>query len=330
MKKTVVRIAIFLLAIAMAFSLSGCKDDPPPEPPPPAPASQTPSPAPSQSPAPSPAPAPVLEQDDYYSDYGLLETAERYYLYGDEGSAYCIFFSDDTVQDEFGDEGEFDVFGDLIFIYFNGEHVATLEIMDFYTLEDVESGVKWIREGGFGYNPEEPVPAYVSAGLPPIIFGKYYYLEGDSDDVSLYFWEDGDVDIEGGNENIYGEYIYTGDAIVITREGRTVLILSIDNPAELSDVNSWDSYYFEGAHTYELETAERYFLNGDTDGLNLWFWSDGTLDIETPAGDTISTDYYTIGYTVYASVGGDDITMEIVNSYVLMDEFNGDMFIRMP
>lgn len=326
MKKKVVRIAIVLLVVAMALSLGACKEDPPP---PPAPTQSSPanSPSPSQPPAPPPAQSPSPSPEPVYSDYGLLEIVERYYLNGDDDAAYCIFFSDDTIQDEYGEEGEFDVFGNYINIFYNGEHVATLEILDSYTLEDVETGTLWIRDGG--YIPQPTGPSYVSAGLPPIIFNKYFYLDGDTDETSLYFWEDGDVDIESPNGNIYADYVWTGNEIVIMREGQVILVLSIDNPTELEDVNSWDSYYFEDAHTYELETSERYYLNGDEDELQLWFWSDGTVEIENTNGDVNTADYYTIGYTVYIDIGY-EVELEIVNSYVLRDNEDGEMFIRLP
>ena len=331
---------VFMLAlpvVAMMVSLAGCKDDPPPPPEPvrsssPGPASPSATPSPvSQQPAPPPAPT----DDGGYSDYGLLETAERYYVNGDEDAPYCIFFSDDTVQDEYGAEGMFEARGSYIYIYFNGSHVGTLTIIDAYTLEDEESGVRWIREGGDGFGADaesmesgESAPPYVSIGLPPIIFGKNYYLEGDTDDVSLYFWEDGDVDIEGGAENIYAEYIYTGEEIIITRGGQVILVLVVVNPAELEDVNSWDCYYFEGAHDYELETYERYYLNGDEDDVQLWFWSDGTVDVTNPDGDAANADYYVDGYSVYIDIGY-EVELEIVNSYVLRDD-EGNVFVRLP
>lgn len=334
MKKKITIMLAILLAVAMAAALAGCKDDPPPQPEPTrnTPANTTspsvtpsPSPTPSQSAAPSP--APVYDDDDF----GLLETAERYYAYGDPNSSYCIFFSDNTVQDEYGEEGEFEVYGDTIDVYFNGNYVGSFIIIDWYTIEDEQSGLQWIREGGAGFQDDSrDEPTYVSTGLPPIIFGKYYYLDGDPDERSLYFWDDGDVDIKDGDDDIYCEYVYTGDEVVIIREGRVILILSVMNPAELEDVDSWDIYMFEDARSYELETNDRYYLNGDTDEMNFYFWSDGTIDFETANGDTASSSYYVLGYTVYIDIGGVEYSFEIVNSYILQDEASGDMLIRLP
>jgi hypothetical protein len=147
-----------LPVVALMVSLAGCKDDPPPPPEPvrssspgPASPSATPSPVSQQ-----PAPPPAQPDNSGYSNYGFLETAERYYVNGDEDAPYCIFFSDDTVQDEYGAEGMFEARGSYIYIYFNGSHVGTLTIIDAYTLEDEESGVRWIREGGDGFVADDP------------------------------------------------------------------------------------------------------------------------------------------------------------------------------
>ena len=163
-----------------------------------------------------------------------------------------------------------------------------------------------------------------------IFFQEYYYLDGDGSLPGLYFWDDGDVEFDGPDvDSIFGEYDIDEETIVIYVDGEEFTELIILDWATLLDFAKGDIYALEGALDNELETGDYYYLNGDEDAGNLWFWSDGDVDIEDSDGDIEVGKYEVRGVTVVIELHGDEVELYIVNSYILQSE-HGDIFIRVP
>ena len=332
MKKIATTTAIILLVIAMAVSAAGCGDKTPPAPEPTqsAPVSappppQRPSPAPPQSPSPSP--TPVIQES-----ITMLVLEEDYCMDGDPGSYRVMFFDDGTVRDQDGIEGEFEIDGNMIRIYLNAGLAAELLLKDDYTLEDADTGVLYIREGGAGYGGYDDNPAdydYSSDEPSFIVFRQYYYLDGDSGNTSLYFYDDGDVDIEYSGESLYGEYTIDGDEVTVTIDGQELAVFYINDPVTLEDSDNGAVYTFEDGLNYNLEYYEYYYLSGDEDELSLWFRDDGTVDVDSPSGDTQTFDYELYGDMIYIDYNGEEVELEVITTFLLKDG-DGYMYIRMP
>lgn len=178
-----------------------------------------------------------------------------------------------------------------------------------------------------------PEPSYYKPDDAPLIFFiEHYYLDGDYTEPSLYFWDDGDVVLEYDGESVYGEYLIDDDEIDIYIDGNWEMTLIIINCAVLEDDDTGGKYTLMDALEDELELSDWYYYNGDYFAGSLWFWDDGTVDIEDEAGDIIVADYYVSGYWVTIEYEDAEIELFIENSYIL--EYEGDyetvLFIRRP
>ena len=160
-------------------------------------------------------------------------------------------------------------------------------------------------------------------------FQEYYYLDGDDYSLGLYFWDDGDVDLDDPDDSEYGEYDIDDDIITIYIDDEEYMILQILDCATLEDYYTGEIYALEGALDMELVTSDWYYLDGDENAGNLWFWDDGDVDIEDPYGDIEVGTYEVDDETIVIELDGDEVELTIINSYILESEY-GDLFIRIP
>jgi hypothetical protein len=336
MKKTMTRIAMILLAIAMAVAVAGCGDktEPSPSPSESAPASP---PASATPPAPASPSAPAVSAPslNLTKDVGQLALDEYYYLDGDPYSDWCIFYDDGTVVDSYDEQGEYEVSDGIVSVYFDGELACQFYFHDEYTLVDVNDATMYVREGGdsyYGYEDDSDYD-YDMDEIPQIIYGQRYYLNGFTSEVSFCFWINGgqvDFDDDANNEYQFGEYFIDDDEITVILDSGDEIILRIIDPVTLEAVKTNAIYTFEDALDNELVTYEYYYYNSYEDAGNLYFYADGTVDIEDPDGEIYEAEYSVDGYTVTLKFEGEEIDLEIVNGYVLYSEDAEIMFIRLP
>lgn len=322
--KKIVKILPILLAIAMLMSVAACnktvEQAPSSTSPPPV---QTPTPTPTPTTVPTTSPAPINPA------ISLLEYEEFYYVYGDPHMDGCMFYSDGTVLDTYGEPATYEVNGSTIAIFYNGEQVLTLQIVDEYTLTDIESELLFIREGGEGYgsiNDEDN-----TYSVPVVFFNEYYYLDSETDQFSIYFWDDGDVDLGDPDEFERGTYTIEDGIIAIYLNGQQLGSLEVVNHAVITDVETGAVYALEGTFDNKLETGEFYYFVffGEAVGA-IVFWDDWTVGIlESMEDDELSDGTYSIsGDTITVEQEGEEMVFSIINSYVL--EYEGFHFVRIP
>lgn len=325
MKKTITKILPILLAIAMITTIAGCNKAPETPPASPPPTSQPPSPPQTPSPSPIPStPSPSLAAPDV----GLLELEEFYYLDGDPESDGCIFFADGAVSDTDGEFAEYKVVGDTVEVYLDSNLIISFLVVDGFTLQDINSGAQYIREGGEGYGfSSEGDPL----SMPAVFYGEHYYLDGQEDGLSLYFWDDGSVEIGDAGSQALGTFEIEEDQIVVYVDGQPIGALNIMNYAELVDVYTGETYSLADTYIYSIVTDEPYFLIalGEMAGAFI-FRDDGTAHIlENLDTDEALEGAYTISDdTVSVEYEGEAMVLTIVNSYVL--EYEGFNFVRIP
>jgi len=256
----------------------------------------------------------------------MLELDKYYYMDGDPDSVGYVFLKDGSVYDNEGEEGRFELDGEIITVFLDDEQVASLKLIDEYTFLDTESGIVYIREGGGGFGVSDKT----GTGYSQILFGEYYYLSGDENEPGFYFYRDFSVDVGTPSDWEEGVYSVDNDVITIDLDGKRIAVLVIINMAELLDTNSiTDIYALEGALTRELVIDDYYYLDGDANAANLWFFSDGYVELEDPSGDTGMGSYTVDGGTLFLELGGETDALYIVNSYILESDW-GFSFIRLP
>jgi len=313
--------------VILALSVPGCNNAAAPAPassPPrqsPASPSLTPPPSPSPSPtSPSPSPEPPVQ------GLGLLEPDKYYYMQGDPDSTGYVFLEDGFVFDNYGEEGQFELDGEVIVIRFDSGLIVNMRLIDEFTLLDTGSGTVYIREGGIGFGTSGPA----ASGYSQILFEAFYFLSGDEHELSFCFHDDGAVNIGTPAEWDEGTYTVNNDEITIVSEGRPIIILTVINLAELADLNNPpDVYAFKAAFAAELVAGDYYYIDGDIDSASLCFSADGQVKIEDPYGDSEIGLFTVDGEMVTIELGGETDVLYIVNSYILESVW-GLLFIRFP
>ena len=332
MRKYSLRVILVLLSIAVAFSVVGCGDTEKPTSPPTQTAFANPSASTSPQGSPEPAPSTPPANDspepgtserggtELLFDLVMLVLDEYYYLGGDPDLGGIMFLEDGSITTTEDDEGTYEVDDKSISIFYDGEMTAELTLVDDSIIYSEDSGEFFIREGG---------PRMVTEDLDLILFSEYYFLDGDSDEVSYYFYDDGDVDIGTSDEWERGIYLVSDYTLTVILEGEIVKVLGFVNIAELEDIKTTEIYALEDALSYELVTSAYYYQDGDEDADNLWFYDDGDVDLQDSDGETETGTYTVQGDTISVTYGEDSADLEIVNSYILEAD-NGMMFIRLP
>ena len=272
MKKLIKRSLPVLLGVFITLTLAACgggdaETSPPASPSGSAstpvatpPVSTSPSQYPSSSPSPSPTPSATPSPPPPVNGTGSLELSEYYYYDGLYSGSSLHFYSDGTFEADSGDgdilEGTYTVVGDRITCEVDGEE-EYLNIVDEYTLES-DYGELFIREGGVGFIGG----GFDPSNLPPIVFDEYYYLEHDMEELTLYFWDDGDVELGYLENHEWATYVYDGyDEIKILMDGRVVMVLSIINDYTLENSHTGVLYILDGGGQSDP---------GDTDKNEWW------------------------------------------------------------
>jgi len=321
MKKLLKSCVIVLLAIALSAFAAGCKNDKPtePDPDPLPPQIITPRPTPSPTPTPTPSPEPIAD------DVGSLQYGAYYYMFGDLNSVAFIFHEDGVIRDNVGGEGEYELEDDNIIISYENDMTFVLNIVDDYTLSDPSSGMPYIREGGEGFGETE-----FNYEEPPLFFhNKEYYLDGDEDAFALYFWDNGDVDIEDEDGIDSGLYTVDRDRITIMLDGRVIATLSILNCATLENSATMEIYALKGALDRELVLYDYYYMEGNRNDLGLYFRDEGEIDFNIQGIEMAVGEYSIEEFTVSIDLEGADAILELINSYIL-ESSEGFVFIRLP
>ena len=329
MKKLTVKCVLILAAVVFSLIVTGCSDTSAPgsASPPTTQPSASGSPAPTPPPSPSPSDlAPPVSSEPPEPDFGMLELDKYYYMDGDPDSVGYVFLSDGAIFDSEGIQGRFELDGENITVFLDGNLVATLKLIDEYTFLETESGIVYIREGGGGFGVSDKT----GTGFSQILYGEYYYKNGDEDEPGFYFYRDFSVDVGTPSDWEEGVYSIDNDIITIELDGKHIADLVIINMAELLDSdNITDIYALEGALTREIVIDDYYYLDGDENAANLWFFIDGFVELEDPSGETGTGSYSVDGATLFLELGGETDELHIVNSYILESDW-GFSFIRLP
>lgn len=322
MKNRTAKFSIILLAIALALSVAGCdttgsgpEAEPTPSPTP------RPSPVPTLTPTPEPTPAPTP---------GLLQFEEIYYMNGDRAQMGIAFFADGTSMNSSGAEARYETDGAKVSIFYEDEWDSDLWVIDEFTLEEVETGIRFIRENGDGFGGVTDIPS----GSRDIFFETYYYIdgyiEGEEDVSSLYFYDFGEVVITGGGAPELGEYTIFNGWIMITVRSEERMVLRIMSAAELVDDDTSEVYALVGALEGELVLDERYYQFGEAGEISMVFQEEGEF-VFAHMEDVIGTGTYTVeGDRITVVYDGEETEIAIVNNYVLYLVNQEVQFIRIP
>jgi len=308
---------IVVMAIALAATVA-CSDAQPPETEP----DWQPSPTPvTITPEPDPSPTP----DTPIEEVLLLEYDKYYFMYGDPDSFGIVFLESGVAFDTDGDEFMFEVEGSEIVVLGDGETDSRIRIIDSFTLEMLSYGIILIREGGEGFG-------IISSGFdaPPLFFfNEHYYLNGDDSGISLYFLDDGDVEIDGSPEFAIGRYMIDEDVVTLIVDGYVFSALRVVNCIVLEDVETLEMFTLAGALDRTLALDAFYYMEGDKNDLSLYFWDDGEVDFDIQ-GMEIAIGTYTLdGYVITLELDDEETELIIVNSYILESD-DGFVFIRIP
>jgi len=316
MKKLIAKNILILLIMALAMSAAAC-DTTGPEPEVTPTPTRRPSPTPSPSPTPTPTPAPEL---------GLLQLNEIYYMNGDKEQMGIAFTEDWAAFNSNGDEARYEVKGSIVSLYFNDEWDSDLRVIDAYILEEMETGIRFIRESGDGFGGVTGVPD----GSREIFYETYYYLDGEAGYPSLYFYDFGEVVMSISDKPELGKYTIFNGWIMITVGGEERLVMQIRNAAELVDDDNSEVFALEGAIGAELMLNERYYQFGEPEDIAIIFLEEGELIFEFME-DIITTGTYTVeGDRIAVDLDGEEAEMIIVNNYVITLVSQGLQFIRIP
>jgi len=315
------------MVIAIAITISGCRNADTSESPVSAPVTAGSS---SESPESDPTtastdPGPTIVPPS--SDKGLLAMDKTYYYNGDSNTPLITFKEDGTfIAESF--IGEYRVVGETVEIMIDGEIIDKLHIRNGYILESTTDDTLFIREGGEGFI--RMIQPFNSVGVRILFFDEYYYISGDEENTGLCFRNDGKVDLkdpEGQNQGVYN-YI-EGVGITVSFEDQPELILQTTDAATLTNSIANVSFMLKGAQLNQLEIAREYYFNGDLSLEHFKFESNGNYILSSSDGTSWEGTYSIGSDTVFAELDGDIAGLRIINSYVL--EFQNEfLFIRMP
>ena len=259
-------------------------------------------------------------------DLGLLELNEFYYAYGDPTDLGLMFFDDGFVRsnnfDIDGIEASFTVDGGTITLTYMGQ-VSEMYINDEYSILG-SAGEEYIREGGEGFGVvQEPPQA--------ILYETYYYLDGDEEQMGVYFLADGSVNVQMAPDDIRDGFYYLteNEITIMTEDMETAFLLNIQNMFTLENNDSGEVFIPVGALTKELVIDEYYYLYGVRSSTRIIFHDDGSATIEEEGVDSIQCDYSVEDGFISLIVEGTESSLEIVNDYSLDLTGFGVQFIRL-
>lgn len=301
MKKFIAKSLFVISAIVVAASITGCDKKNTPEP--------TVTPQESSSPTQSESPRYL----------GALVLDDYYFIFGDSDATGFMFMDNGVVMVSDGKLLQYVLDGSFVTLLSDGVVDSTLRIVDDYTLEEGNYGITFSR---INENAEPEVE------FQSILNGKNYYLDGNINERSYVFNDDGSLIIETPVGRKNGTYIVEDDVITIVSGGQTV-VLRVMDATTVKDESTGDTYTFEGALDRQLDFTGYYCQSGDPDALRLYFRRNGKVEFEFQ-GEQKAVGTYTIdGFIVILQLEGDTDEFLIHNSYYLQ---NGDgvTFIRIP
>jgi len=316
MKSQIAKFAFALLAAAMAASAAACDMTMPGASIKPTP---TQHPRPTVTPTPAPTPTPV-------PDPGVLQFGEVYFMNGDSKQMGIVFFEGGTTENSNGVEARYEVDGSMVSIFQGDEWDSDLLIIDEFILEEVETGIRFIRENGAGFGGVSDIPS----GSRDIFFESHYFLDGEPDGPSLYFYDFGEVVLDVADEPELGKYTIYAGWIMITIGGEERMVLRITNAAELVDDDTSEAYALEGAIGAELVLNERYYQFGEAGEVSMRFLEEGEVVFEY-MGDVVSSGAYTVeDGRISLDLDGAETELAIVSNYVLFLLDQELQFVRIP
>ena len=347
MKNPAKSILIILISMALAVAAAGCTDPLPPAPSPkPTATGPMPTPPPSPStPSPAPTPAEPLEPEQ-----GPLELETYYFLFGDPQNTGIMFSGDGLYASTGGTEAQYELEGNSISLYVDGEPVSWLEVVDEYTIEEPATGMRYIREGGPGYGGLAGLPA----GPLEFFTGQDYFLDGDAEEKKISFHDSDIVILLDADSRIYGRYAKADSEITITAGDEVIQVLTILDPVRLKDSKTGEVYGLEGFLDTELTRDVYFYQFGDMQELYLSFrdWEETEIEPEdgNGSGDGDEAIIELTGEAVFGLAGVDILTgaftsreqtlvidiegevteLVIENSYILRVVGQDVLFIRMP
>lgn len=170
--------------------------------------------------------------------YANGDTAEDYYWLED-GEWLFNHDDEDTGISDQSHQGDLEYNGDRQELYMvedtmDEDAFATMDIVSETELKDKDSGVSYLLvDSGIADDDEYYGDDEGSSGEPwdLIQLDEHYYLDGDNESVSLYFYADGTVHISApGEGELDGTYSVDGDIVTIAADGTDdVLPLTIED-----------------------------------------------------------------------------------------------------
>ena len=213
------------------------------------------------------------------------------------------------------------------------------------------SGFDSGNDGGYADNAAEDMS---------IIKGEYYQLiGGDGENILFNDHEDGSDTLQfnhfeeyGGVGSIYGglEYTISSDRLTITDDGEFIAVFTIIDAYTLKD-DDGNSYTAEGSRadgngddteankepsdgenapsSAGIVTSGFYYHNGDLDSDSLWFFSDYTVDYDSPGADTVEGAWSVDGdtLTIIWNDTGEEIYLSIEDSGKTLVDAQGERFL---
>jgi len=261
-----------------------------------------------------------------------------------------MFSGDGLYASTGGTEAQYELEGNSISLYVDGEPVSWLEVVDEYTIEEPATGMRYIREGGPGYGGLAGLPA----GPLEFFTGQDYFLDGDAEEKKISFHDSDIVILLDADSRIYGRYAKADSEITITAGDEVIQVLTILDPVRLKDSKTGEVYGLEGFLDTELTRDVYFYQFGDMQELYLSFrdWEETEIEPEdgNGSGDGDEAIIELTGEAVFGLAGVDILTgaftsreqtlvidiegevteLVIENSYILRVVGQDVLFIRMP
>lgn len=170
--------------------------------------------------------------------YANGDTSEDYYRLSDGRWKFCHLEEDTGISDE-SHGGDMDYDGDRQQLYmvedtWSDDVFASMDIVSETELKDKDSGVSYLLVEWDTTDDDEYVDDEEESSGEPwdlIQLNEHYYLDGDAESVSIYFYVDGTVYISApGEGELEGIYSIDGGIVTIAADGTDdVLPLTIED-----------------------------------------------------------------------------------------------------
>jgi len=195
-----------------------------------------------------------------------------------------------------------------------------------------------VRPPPVNNTPEDPQPQPppvdidpdpIELGFPPLfILHEYYYPGGSDLDKSLFFRNNGSVEVRTPESTDQFTFEVIGLNIIILDGESPVDGFDVVDAVTLKSMLSGEVFALQGAFSDGLIMRQHYFLDGDKDSESILFHSiGGDVDLRHISGEITKGAFAVSGDTVTIEYHGTSQDFLMINSYLLETE-DGARFIR--